>query len=70
MLQGSNGVNSGPPNAFVAKVQAALGGAVAPLDVTYANVNGEAICNTCGFQDDVATQFVGDGASVRRGSGE
>jgi hypothetical protein len=66
VLQGSNGVNSGSPNALVAKLQAsAIGAGMKPLDVAYASVNGAAVCNTCGFQGDVAQQFVGDGACVR-----
>ena len=70
ILQGSNGVNDGTPNSFVAGLQgAAIGQGMKPLETTYANVNGASACNSCGFNGDVATQFVGDGACARGGSG-
>ena len=68
VLQGANAVNGGTPSPFVAQVQASpVGQGLAPqqLEVAYASVHGAAACNTCGFEGDVAGQFVGDGACVR-----
>lgn len=70
MLQGANVVNKDTPSPFVAQVRASpVGGSglLQPqqLEVAFASVNGAAACNTCGFDGDVAGQFIGDGMCVR-----
>lgn len=65
VLQGRNAVNDGTPSPFVSQIQAsAVGKGMEPLDVAFASVNGATTCNACGFEGDVATEFIGDGACI------
>lgn len=65
VLQGSNSINAGMPNAFVAQLQALPGAETQTLNVSFATLNGNATtCNACGFKGDVASEFLGDGAGA------
>lgn len=65
IIQGRNTINDGTPSPFVTQIRASpVGKGMQPHDVAFASVNGASACNTCGFEGDVATEFVGDGASV------
>jgi len=65
ILQGTN-VNQGNPGAMLAQLQgSALGEGMPLLETVYATVNGDGTtCNACGFQGDVAKEFMGEAAGA------
>ncbi len=66
ILQGTDAVDPGKPNAMLQKLEgSALGQNMQHVDPVYAVVNGDGTtCNTCGFKGDVASEFVGEAAGA------
>ncbi|KAM3568465.1 hypothetical protein VYU27_009412 [Nannochloropsis oceanica] len=66
ILKGANTVNDGTPSPLLAQLQnSALGEGMLPFETVYANVNGDGTtCNACGFEGDMATQFIGNAAGA------
>ena len=62
VLNDGNTINDGVPNAFVKAIQNGKAGTgPTQIDSSYANVNGDTLCNTCGFVGVVEQEFTGDG---------